>query len=222
MESSNVIFYIDDNLETFVKTFAKNKILVKLSDAVDPLLARSPSFSRDIPVAKDLHIWLSPGNAKLIINYISERLSNIDKENSAKYHDNAKKAINRIDQEVESISKELNNFKNQKYIVTHDAYQYFEKYFGLSSPSVILSIEEDSYMSVKSLIKLNKIMKEENIKCVFSNSSENPKILSNNSNTKIIILDPVGSDLKPGKDAYLTVINNIAQNFQSCFNDSQK
>jgi zinc transport system substrate-binding protein len=218
MESSNIIFYINDNLETFVKAFAKNKTLVKLSDAVNLLPARPQSFSKDTPYAQDLHIWLNPENAKLMVNYISEKLSNIDKGNAAKYNYNAKKMISRIDREIEKIAKELNNLKNQKYIVTHDAYQYFEKYFGLDNPSVILSIEEDSYMSVKSLIKLKRIMKEENIKCVFSNSLENPKIFSNDPNIKIVILDPVGSDTKPGKDQYLITINNISQNFKSCFN----
>ncbi len=49
LESGNVIFYIDDNLETFVKTFAKNnKKLVQLSKAVSLLLfdhIHSPGMS---------------------------------------------------------------------------------------------------------------------------------------------------------------------------------
>ncbi len=116
------------------------------------------------------------------------------------------------------MTKELNDFKNQKYIVTHDAYQYFEKYFGLNHPSVILSIEEDSYIGMKSLMKLKKVMEEENIKCIFSHSLEDsikPKVLSNDA--KMVILDPIGLNIEPGKDAYLAIINDIAQNFKSCF-----
>ncbi len=149
---------------------------------------------------------------------ISATLSDIDKGNSHRYSSNATKAIKKIDQEVKEIMKELNDFKNQKYIVTHDAYQYFEKYFGLNHPSAILSIEEDSYIGMKSLMKLKKIMKEENVKCIFAHSQEDsikPNALSNDA--KMVVLDPIGSDIEPGKDAYLAIINSIAQNFKSCF-----
>lgn len=222
LESSDVIFYTDDNLETFVQTFAKNnKELVQLSKVINLLPARLHSFSRKITNTqdeKDLHIWLSPENAKSMILFISATLSNIDKENFHRYNSNATKAIKKIDQEVKEIVKELNDFKNQKYIVTYDAYQYFEKYFGLNHPSAILSIEEDSYIGMKSLMKLKKIMKEENVKCIFAHSQEDsikPNALSNDA--KMVVLDPIGSDIEPGKDAYLAIINSIAQNFKSCF-----
>lgn len=222
LESSDVIFYVDDNLETFVKIFAKNnKELVQLSSAITLLPARPHSFSRKIihtPDEKDLHIWLSPKNAKSMILFISATLSNIDKKNAYRYNSNAVKTIKKIDQEVEKIMKELDNFKNQKYIVTHDAYQYFEKYFGLNHPSAILSIEEDSYIGMKSLMKLKEVMKRENIKCIFSHSWEDsikPKVLSNDA--KMVVLDPIGSDIESGKNAYLAIIDSIAQNFKSCF-----
>ncbi|WP_114517517.1 zinc ABC transporter substrate-binding protein [Wolbachia endosymbiont of Cylisticus convexus] len=219
LEFSNIIFYIDDSLETFIKTFAKeNKKLIPLSSAIDLLPARPHSFSSHTQDEKDLHIWLSPENAKSMILSISATLSNIDKENAYQYNTNAMKAIRKIDQKVKEIMKELNEFKNQKYIVTHDAYQYFEKYFGLSYPSAILSIEEDSYIGMKSLMKLKKVMKEENVKCIFSHSREDgikPNTFSND--VKMVVLDPVGSDMEPGKDAYLAIIDSIAQNFKSCF-----
>ncbi|WP_025264026.1 zinc ABC transporter substrate-binding protein [Wolbachia endosymbiont of Onchocerca volvulus] len=222
LESGNVIFYIDDNLETFVKTFAKNnKKLVQLSKAVSLLSIRPHSFSRHvtrIQDEKDLHIWLSPENAKNMIFSISATLSNIDKKNAHRYNHNAIKTVKRIEQETEKIASELSNFKNKKYIVTHDAYQYFEKHFSLSHPSVILSVEEDTYIGMRSLMKLKKIMKKENIKCIFSPSRKDsikPKALS--SDAKTAILDPIGSNIKPGKDAYLTIINSITQSFKSCF-----
>lgn len=222
LESSNIIFYIDDSLETFVKTFAKDdKKLVQLSNSVPLLPVRPHSFSRkiaNIQDEKDLHIWLSPENAKSMIRAISETLSNMDKENSDRYHQNVIKAINKIDQEIIKTAKELESLKNKKYIVTHDAYQYFEKYFCLSDPSVILSLEEDSYIGMKSLMKLKKIMKKENIKCIFSHSWEDnikPQTLS--SNAKMVVLDPIGSDIEPGKDAYLAIIHDITRGFRSCF-----
>ncbi|WFW29765.1 MAG: zinc ABC transporter substrate-binding protein [Wolbachia endosymbiont of Menacanthus eurysternus] len=222
LESSDIIFYIDDNLETFVKTFAKNnKKLVQLSKAVNLLSVRPHLFSKHIihiQDEKDMYIWLSPENAKHMILFISTTLSDIDKENSYKYKQNAIKTIKRIEQETEKILKELNNFKNKKYIVIHDTYQYYEKYFHLNHPSALLSIEEDAYIGMKSLMKLRKIIKEEDIKCIFTSLQED-KIKSKSlpNNAKVIILDPIGLNINPGKDAYLNIINEITQNFKSCF-----
>nr|WP_253309722.1 metal ABC transporter substrate-binding protein [Rickettsia endosymbiont of Ceutorhynchus assimilis] len=54
LESSDVIFYTDDNLETFVQTFAKNnKELVQLSKVINLLPARPHSFSRKITNTQD-------------------------------------------------------------------------------------------------------------------------------------------------------------------------
>ncbi|MCV3769409.1 MAG: zinc ABC transporter substrate-binding protein [Wolbachia pipientis] len=222
LEFGDVIFYVDDNLETFIKAFArKNKELVQLSKAVNLLPARPHSFSKyiiDVQNEKDLHIWLSLENAKNMVYYINTILSNIDKENSHRYNHNANKAVERIDQEIEKIANELSDLKDKRYIVTHDAYQYFEKYFNLNHPSVILSIEEDAYMGMRSLMKLKKIMKEEDIKCIFSPSREDsikPKAFSDD--IKIAILDPIGLGIEPGKDAYLAIINSMIEGFKSCF-----
>ncbi len=222
LELSDVVFYVDDNLETFVKTFSKdNKRLVQLSKTIDLLPTRPHSFSKKVANVhgkKDLHIWLSPENAKSMILLISKTLSDLDQENSYRYNANAVKAVEKIDQEVKKIAQDLNNFRNQKYIVTHDAYQYFEKYFGLNSPSVILSIEEDSYLGMRTLMELRKVMKKENIKCILSHSREDsikPQILS--SDTRTTILDPIGAEIESGESAYLAIMNDIAQGFKSCF-----
>lgn len=213
LESSDVVFYIDDELETFVQSFSKKgKKLIQLSQVVTLLPARPLSFSNHAHGEKDLHIWLSPENAKLMILLISKELSRIDERNSYIYHNNAMQEIEKIDKEVVSIRKELNDFKGQKYIVTHDAYQYFEQYFGLRAPSAILEIGEDSYIGMQSLMKLKKIIKRESVKCIVSNVQENTKAFS--SDIKVAILDPMGSI---EKDRYSNIIHSIAQNFRSCF-----
>jgi zinc transport system substrate-binding protein len=68
---------------------------------------------------------------------VNATVSGIDKVNACRYNYNAMKAVERLNQEVEKISGELNDFKYKKYTATHDAHQYFEKYFGLNHPSAI-------------------------------------------------------------------------------------
>ncbi|UWI83025.1 metal ABC transporter solute-binding protein, Zn/Mn family [Wolbachia endosymbiont of Howardula sp.] len=227
LAASDVIFYIDDHLETFVSTFAKtNKKIVELSHTVNLLPNRKYFLSQLISTMdseKDLNFWLNPENAKNMIYCISATLSELDSENAYKYHANALKMIKKIDQEAQKIMSELESVMHQKYIVTNDTYQYFEQYFRLNSPSAILDIDEDAYLGVKSIIKIKRLMTQENIKCIFSNSwdmSNNikPKILSQDA--KIVILDSMGFNVAPGKDAYLAIMNGIAREFRSCFVDS--
>ena len=80
----------------------------------------------------DPHIWLDPLNAKVILTVMAKNMKMMDKKNSAKYDANLKKANAKIDGLVSNdINKVIN--KNAKYVVFHDAYQYFEKRFGLKT-----------------------------------------------------------------------------------------
>ena len=78
----------------------------------------------------DPHIWLDPINAKAMIKKITKLLSKMDKENSSTYKSNSKKAIKEIDMMVKEIKSEMN--KDLKFVVFHDAYQYFENRFDIS------------------------------------------------------------------------------------------
>ena len=77
----------------------------------------------------DAHIWLDPANAKEMILEISHELSELDPSNKSKYEDNASKTIVALDKLIEDVDKSLS--KDISYIVFHDAYQYFEKRFGV-------------------------------------------------------------------------------------------
>ena len=78
----------------------------------------------------DPHIWLDPANAKVIVKKITNQLSKIDKDNASKYKANSKKVIKDLDGLIKEVKNEIN--KDASFVVFHDAYQYFEKRFGLN------------------------------------------------------------------------------------------
>ena len=78
----------------------------------------------------DPHIWLDPMNAKVILSEMAEHLIENDSKNEAKYKENLKKAHKDLDKLTKKVKSELN--KDFKSIVFHDAYQYFEKRFGIN------------------------------------------------------------------------------------------
>ncbi len=215
LERNDIIFYVSDHLETFIKNI-RHKTLIELSQKVELIPLRSGALCKHTKNLKDLHIWLNPENAKIMVNYISVILSEIDKENSWIYKKNAAETIQKIDKNAQEIKGELSGLEKQPYIVVHDAYQYFERYFGLSAPSGILPLGDEASIKISTLNKVKKIIKENNIKCIFSEPQEQYVNFANN--VSIQILDPIGSSIPPGREAYFAVMSNIAKNFRACFN----
>ena len=78
----------------------------------------------------DPHIWLDPMNAKIILSEMAEHLIEKDQKNASTYKANLKKAHNDLDKLTKKVKSELN--KDFKSVVFHDAYQYFEKRFGIN------------------------------------------------------------------------------------------
>ena len=69
-------------------------------------------------------------NAKVILSEMAEHLIENDKKNESKYKANLKKAHKDLDKLTKKVKSDLN--KDFRSIVFHDAYQYFEKRFGVN------------------------------------------------------------------------------------------
>ena len=217
LRDSDIIFYVDDHLETFVKK-VKGKTLIRLSEVVELLPSRYDSnFSYKIhKTSNDLHIWLNPENAKKIVNHIRLVLCEVDPENAEKYNHNADSTLIQITEQAKIIKNMLNPVKTKPYIVTHDAYQYFEQYFGLNFMGSISS-NHDTNISVKRLAYIKKIITQNKIKCIFSESpNEKIKNLFLQHKVRFQLLDPIGNTSTEKKDSYLNIMMNIADNFLQC------
>ena len=164
----------------------------------------------------DPHIWLDPINAKAMIKKITKLLSKMDKENSSTYKSNSKKAIKEIDMMVKEIKSEMN--KDLKFVVFHDAYQYFENRFDISVLGA-LTVNTDVLPGAEQLSEIREVIEHENVNCIFSEPQFNPDIInaiSMDTNVKTGVLDPLGATLEPGKDLYFDLIRNISKSFKGC------
>ena len=164
----------------------------------------------------DVHLWLDPINAKLMVKEIAHVLSEIDPSNAKKYNENADKTSLKIDRMVLEINKSIN--KKARFITFHDAYQYFEKRFKVPSMGA-LTVNTDVQPGAKQISKIRKHVKEENIKCIFSEPQFNPKIINviaESTNIKTGVFDPLGSTFKPGKSLYFSLIKDLSKNLSGC------
>ena len=164
----------------------------------------------------DPHIWLDPMNAKVILSEMAEHLIENDQKNASKYKSNLKKAHKDLDKLTKKIKSELN--KDFKSIVFHDAYQYFEKRFGVNILGAF-TVNTDVLPGAEQLSEIREIIEHEKVSCVFSEPQFNPDIINavaKDTNIKTGVIDPLGATLNPGKNLYFDLIKNMSSSFKVC------
>ena len=164
----------------------------------------------------DPHIWLDPINAKVILKEMTEHLIENDSKNTSTYKSNLDKALKDIDKLTMNVMTELN--QSVSSIVFHDAYQYFEQRFEVTSAGA-LTLNPDVLPGAKQIVDIQNLIKKKNIKCIFSEPQYNPKIietLANDTNTSTGIMDPLGAYMDKGPSMYSKLIIGIADSIKNC------
>ena len=164
----------------------------------------------------DPHVWLDPINAKVIIEEIENQLVKLDPQNASKYKSNSKKIIHELDILIRNIKKDLK--KDLRFVVFHDAYQYFEDRFGIKVLGA-LTVNPDVLPGAEQLSDIREVIEHEKVNCLFSEPQFNPAIIKSiakDTGIKIGVLDPLGATLDEGKDMYTKLLKNISTSFRGC------
>ena len=164
----------------------------------------------------DAHIWLDPMNAKEMVHEIAHELSELDPSNKETYEANANRTLKSLDKLIEDVDKAVP--KDISYIVFHDAYQYFEKRFGVSSAGA-LTLNPDVLPGAKQIADVQDLISDKGIKCIFSEPQYNPKIietLASDMNISTGIMDPLGAYLEKGNTMYEELIKEISNSIKKC------
>ena len=164
----------------------------------------------------DGHIWLDPANAKEMLHEIAHELADLDPDNASKYDSNADQTIKSIDKMIKDIDTNIN--KDAKFIVFHDAYQYFETRFGVMTAGA-LTLNTDVLPGAKQISEIQEVITERDIKCIFSEPQFNPKIIetiAQDTGIKTGVLDPLGSIFDANKMQYFKLINDLGNKLKDC------
>ena len=164
----------------------------------------------------DPHIWLDPMNAKIILSEMAEHLIENDQKNEAKYKANLKNAHKDLDKLTKKVKSELN--KDFKSIVFHDAYQYFEKRFGINILGAF-TVNTDVMPGAEQLAEIREVIEHDKVSCIFSEPQFNPDIIkavAKDTNVATGVIDPLGATLDPGKNLYFDLISNMSKSFKGC------
>jgi len=166
----------------------------------------------------DPHAWLSPQNAMTWMNVIAGRLSAADPDNAGAYFANAAEGRAEIKVLIGEVTAMLDPVRDGRFIVFHDAYQYFESDFNFPASGAI-SISDASDPSPARIAEIQDRIAEQGIDCVLAEPQFNPGLVATvleGSNAQTGILDPLGSDLKPGSALYPQLIRNLSTSLAGC------
>jgi zinc transport system substrate-binding protein len=167
---------------------------------------------------KDGHVWLDPDNAKMMAARIAVVLGERDPVHADVFKTNAATLMLRIDQLTADIVAETKPVAGRPFIVFHDAYQYFERRFGVSAAGSV-TVSPGVQPSAKRLASLRKKISKLDAACVFAEPLFQPKLVAavtEGTKARAGTLDPEGLSLDPGPDLYFTLMRALSSNLAAC------
>jgi ABC-type Zn uptake system ZnuABC Zn-binding protein ZnuA len=127
----------------------------------------------------DPHWWHDPKNAEAAIEEIRDTLVAADPKDRETYQRNAKTYLARLEKLHKGIESCMDKVPQgeRKLVTDHDAFSYFAKRYGVDVVgAVIPSQSTQGQPSAKELSGLVSLIKRENVKAVFPESSINPEL----------------------------------------------
>ena len=168
--------------------------------------------------AVDPHVWLNPQNAIVISEFITQSLATLNPSQAEQYRANLENTRRELVDLENQLGAQLAKVKDSAYLVQHEAYNYFETHFELNNKGA-LQINPTVAPSAKHLTEIAEKVRQDNIKCIFSEPQVSNRTVNNIAaelNISSGTLDPLGADLTPGKKAYFELMTNLADNLAKC------
>ena len=168
--------------------------------------------------AFDVHFWLDPGNALRIVEAVTEALVQVDPARAETYRGNARAVQERIRASVAAMDERLAPVRDRRFIVFHDAYQYFEHAFELASVGAV-AIDPSRPTGARRLVELREALARHHVRCVFAEPQFEPDLVRTvveGTEVRTAVLDPLGAEADPGPDAWFEIMDGLADAFVEC------
>jgi zinc transport system substrate-binding protein len=158
--------------------------------------------------SSDPHVWVSPKNAKIMVENIYQSLIKVDPNNTEYYTKNRNTYLQQLDELDNNITKSLNGKENTNIIVYHPAWAYFCQDYHLNQITIESGGKEPTSREIANVID---IAKKDNIKVIFVEPQYSPKsaeVIASEINGKVLKVDDLAPD-------YIKNLNNVAETFSS-------
>ncbi|MBC5996287.1 zinc ABC transporter substrate-binding protein [Romboutsia ilealis] len=123
----------------------------------------------------DPHVWLNINNAIKECENIKNAFIKIDSKNKGYYEENYNNYVKELKDLQEEYNINLKDIKNKTILVSHDAYGYLCKQYGINQIS-ITGINPNQEPSMNKIAELTNYVKDNNIKYILFDGLVNPKV----------------------------------------------
>ena len=144
--------------------------------------------------ALDPHIWLSPLNARLMVQNIANGLMQIDPDNLAYYEKNRDAYLQKLTRLDRDIRDSLSAVTNRRFMVYHEGFGYFARDYNITMLPIEEEGKEPTAIDIADLIKL---AKEHKIKVIFTSPQFNPqsaRVIAEAIDGRVVFIDPLAGD----------------------------
>ena len=168
--------------------------------------------------AFDPHIWLDPGNARVIVAALAGELARLDPARDALYIANATALDAQLAALDDALRALLEPLGDRPFVVFHDAYGYLQDAYGLEG-ALAVTLDPERKPGARRISELRETIETNGIGCVFSEPQYPDALvetLVESTGARAVRLDPLGAGVAPGPEAYFTVMQTMAGSLASC------
>jgi zinc transport system substrate-binding protein len=140
---------------------------------------------------KDPHIWLSPKNAKIMVENICAGLITVDPDHSEYYTQNKNDYLQRLDELDRNIEDMLSGMENGYFMVYHPAWGYFARDYNLEQIAIERAGKEPT---AQQIIESVEGAKSHNIKVIFASpefSQESAETIAKEIGGRVVLISPL-------------------------------
>jgi zinc transport system substrate-binding protein len=191
----------------------KDAVVVQASEGL-PLIVPEGSAK------PDPHVWLDPVYAQSMVRAIADGLAKADPARAATYKEKANAALWPLQSLDEAFSNGLKDCSRHEIVVTHSAFAYLGKRYGLTVVP-IMGMAPESEPSPAQLATIVKFAREKKVKYIFTEPLVSPKLaetLAREADAKTLVLNPIegitAAEQAAGKD-YVTLMEENLKNLRT-------
>ena len=166
---------------------------------------------------EDPHVWMDPILVKEHLSpLITENLTMIKPEQEDYFTGNLHQFQGDLQELDREIKEKVENFSQKEFITYHSAWNYYAHRYGLVE---VAAVEEfpGREPSAKWLSELVELAEEHGLGVIFAEPQlreENARVIAEEIDGEVLILDPLGGEDVPGRDSYLDLIRYNTEIFQ--------
>lgn len=162
---------------------------------------------------RDLHVWLNPDNAKVILQKLAQQLLILRPDLKVIIDARLSQVLKRVEQTSQAVEQKLKLYKGKSFGVYHDAYGHFVATFDLHTQAAVNQMPEQR-LSAKRLHQLQQDM--QGASCiVVERKSDKTQRLARVLHVGEVEADPLASD--KAIKSYSDFLLYLGGAFEGCF-----